>query len=224
MKTAKVIPLFKNGDKHEFTSYRPVSMLSQFSKVLEKLYAQRLDSFIEKNNLLSESQYGFRNNRSTALALMKITEEITTAVDNYQHTIGVFIDLKKAFDTIDHSILISKLNKYGVRGIVLDGLISYLHNRQQYVQLEGYKSECLKLECGVSQGSILGQKLFILYINDICEVSKIMQFVLFADDTNLFCSGDDLISLAETITNEMIKLKKWFNKNKLSLNLKKKSS
>ena len=218
---AKVIPLFKTGDKHDFTNYRPVSLLSQFSKVLEKLYVQRLDVFIEKNNLLSESQYGFRTNRSTALALMKITEEITTAIDNYEHTIGVFIDLKKAFDTIDHTILISKLNNYGVRGVVLDWLISYLHNRQQYVQLEGYRSECLKLECGVPQGSILGQKLFILYINDICEVSKIMHFVLFADDTNFFFSGDNLISVAESITNEMVKLKNWFNKNKLSLNLKK---
>ena len=221
MKTAKVIPLFKTGDKHEFTNYRPVSLLSQFSKVLEKLYVQRLNSFIEKNNLLSESQYGFRSNRSTSLALMKITEEITTAIDKYEHTIGVFIDLKKAFDTIDHNILISKLYKYGVRGIVLDWLISYLHNRQQYVQWGSYKSECLKLECGVPQGSVLGPKLFILYINDICEVSKIMQFVLFADDTNFFCSGNDLNCLAEKITNEMLKLKKWFNQNKLSLNLKK---
>lgn len=221
MKMARVIPLFKTGNKHEFTNYRPVSLLSQFSKVLEKLYVQRLDSFIEKNNLLSESQYGFRSNRSTALALMKITEEISTAIDNHKHTIGVFIDLKKAFDTIHHTILISKLNNYGIRGVVLDWLISYLHNRQQYVELGGFKSDCMKLECGVPQGSVLGPKLFILYINDICEVSKLMQFVLFADDTNFFCSGQDLKSVAESITNEMVKLKQWFNKNKLSLNLKK---
>ena len=110
MKTAKVIPLFKAGDKHSFNNYRPVSLLSQFSKVLEKFFVQKLDNFIEKNNILSESQYGFRTNWSTALAIMEIIEEITTAIDRRKYTIGVFIDLKKAFDTIDHSILFAKLN------------------------------------------------------------------------------------------------------------------
>lgn len=154
MKTAKVIPLFKSDDRHEFNNYRPVSMLSQFSKVLEKLFVQKLDIFLEKNHLLSESQYGFRTNRSTAMALMKITEEITTALDNKKYTVGVFIDLKKAFDTINHEILISKLHNYGLRGIALDWLSSYLQNIKQYVQLEGYKSECMRTVCGVPQGSV----------------------------------------------------------------------
>ena len=145
------------------------------------------------------------------MALMKITEEITTAFDNKKYTVGVFIDLKKAFDTINHEILISKLHNYGVRGIALDWLSSYLRNRKQYVQLEGYKSECMRTVCGVPQGSVLGPKLFILYINDICDVSKILQFVLFAD-TNFFCSGDDLGIIAENINNEMIKLKRWYKK------------
>ena len=103
----------------------------------------------------------------------------------------------------------------------MDWLSSYLRNRKLYVQLEGYKSECMRTVCGVPQGSVLGPKLFILYINDICDVSKILQFVLFADDTNFFCSGDDLGIIAENITNEMIKLKRWFDENKLLLNLKK---
>ncbi len=109
MKMAKVIPLFKVGDKQNLSNYRPVSLLSQFSKVLEKIFVQKFDSFIEKNNLLNESEYGFRGNRSTALALMNIIEEITTATDNKKYTIGVFIDLKKAFDMVDHNIFISKL-------------------------------------------------------------------------------------------------------------------
>ena len=103
----------------------------------------------------------------------------------------------------------------------MDWLSSYLRNRKLYVQLEGYKSECMRTVCGVPQGSVLGPKLFILYINDICDVSKILQFVLFADDTNFFGSGDDLGIIAENITNEMIKLKRWFDENKLLLNLKK---
>lgn len=221
MKTAKVIPLFKAGDKYSFNNYRPVSILPQFSKVLLKLFVQKLDHFIDKNNILSASQYGFRTNRSTALAVMEIMEEITTATDRRKYTIGVFTDLKKAFDTIDHSILFDKLNKYGVRGVVLNWLISYLHNRQQYVHFAGHTSECLKIECGVPQGSVLGPKLFILYINDICDISELLRFVLFADDTNFFCSGDNLKTLSKNIESEMVKLTTWFNVNKLSLNLEK---
>lgn len=121
MKGAKVIPLFKAGHKHSFTNYRPASLLSQFSKVLEKLFEQKLDVFLETNKLLSESQYGFRQNRPTDTALMNITEDITTATDKSKFTIGVFIDFKKAFDTLDHNILISKLQSYGMRGTISPG-------------------------------------------------------------------------------------------------------
>ena len=152
---------------------------------------------------------------------MNIYEEITSATDRKQFTIGVFIDLKKAFDTLNHNILISKLSSYGIRGVVLDWLRSYLENRKQYLQLSNIKSDLKKIECGVPQGSVLGPKLFLLYINDICDVSTILQFVLFADDTNLFCSGNDLKKLTESIGSEMIKLKTWFDVNKLSLNVKK---
>ena len=218
MKLAKVIPLFKDGDKHMLTNYRPVSLLSQFSKVLEKLFVQKLDGFIEKNSLLNENQYGFRSNRSTSSAVMNIIEDIATATDSKKHTIGVFIDL---FDTIDHSILISKLHSYGVRGIVLDWLSSYLDNRQQYVQYAANTSKKMQIQCGIPQGSVLGPKLFILYINDICNVSKILNCVLFADDTSFHCSGQDLNELIRTMEQEMIRLKTWFDVNKLSLNLKK---
>lgn len=221
MKRAKVIPLFKAGNKQSFDNYRPVSLLSQFSKVLEKLFVYKLDSFLEKHHLLSESQYGFRQKRSTATALMNIVEEITTATDEKKFTVGVFIDLKKAFDTLNHDILLSKLSWYGMRGMALNWLRSYLHNRKQYVQLTDVKSELMEIKCGVPQGSILGPKLFLLYINDICDVSKLLQFVLFADDTNFFSSGNNIQKLVESIEYEMTKLKKWFDVNKLSLNLKK---
>ena len=141
------------------------------------------------------------------------------AIDKKQQAIGVFIDLKKAFDTINHDILICKLEKYGVRGVVLDWIKSYLNGRKQFVKLGDYCSSCLDIVCGVPQGSVLGPKLFILYINDICKVSKLLKLVLFADDTNIFCSGDDLAELLKDLTEEIIKLKNWFDYNKLSLNL-----
>lgn len=109
MKVAKIIPLFKSGDRHSLTNYRPISLLSQFSKILEKLFVKKIYYFLEKHSLIHDNQFGFRSTRSTAMALMKITEDITTELENKNHTAGVFIDLKKAFDTPGHIILISKL-------------------------------------------------------------------------------------------------------------------
>ena len=117
MKIAIVIPLYKSGEKSSFNNYRPVSLLSQFSKVLEKLFDSRLQAFIDKNKLLSSSQYGFRSNLSTSYALLELIEELSKSLDDKKITIGVFIDLKKAFDTIDHQLLVQKLERYGIRGI-----------------------------------------------------------------------------------------------------------
>ena len=221
MKIAKVIPLFKAGDKCFFTNYRPISLLPQFSKVLEKLFSVRLLKFIDKCDILSECQYGFRSNRSTSLALNELIEQLTYAIDNKKVSIGVFIDLKKAFDTINHSILLKKLEHYGIRGIALKWLTSYLCNRRQFVKYNGCESEMLNITCGVPQGSILGPILFIIYINDICNVSNILKMILFADDTNAFCSGRDIVELVEVVNNELDKLNSWFRLNKLSLNVSK---
>ena len=136
-------------------------------------------------------------------------------------TIGVFIDLKKAFDTINHNILLEKLDHYGIRGITNQWLKSYLTNRQQYVRYNETDSSLSKIICGVPRGSILGPILFILYINNLCNVSDILKFVLFADDTNLFRSGTDIELLCESINNELIKINSWFKSNKLSLNISK---
>ena len=221
MKIGKVIPLYKAGDRNVFSNYRPISLLSQFSKILEKLFNERLDKFIDKCNVLNNSQYGFRNKMCTTHALINLVEEISSSLDAKTFSIGVFIDLKKAFDTVNHALLIDKLEFYGVRGPAKVWLKSYLHNRKQFVQIDDCKSTLLNVTCGVPQGSILGPKLFILYINDICNVSEIVKFILFADDTNVFHSDHDINNLCTTMSNELDKLHAWFTVNKLSLNISK---
>ena len=166
MKVAKVVPLFKAGDRSVFSNYRPISLLSQFSKILEKLFNERLDKFIDKFQLLNNCQYGFRSQMSTSHALMDLVEEITSSIDAKKiSNIGVFIDLKKAFDTVNHTLLIDKLEYYGIRGIAQEWLKSYLKDRKQLVQIDECASTLLNVTCGVPQGSILGPKLFILYIH-----------------------------------------------------------
>lgn len=221
MKIAKVIPLFKSGDKGCFNNYRPVSLLPQFSKLLEKLFNNRLDSFLEEYNILNCSQFGFRSKCNTTHALLRMVERITKCLDERKSTIGIFIDLKKAFDTVNHPILLKKLEKYGIRGNANAWIESYLSQRNQYVNINGQNSEMLPISCGVPQGSILGPKLFILYVNDMCNASELFEYVLFADDTNLFCSDENAQNLNNIVNNGLLELKTWFAANRLSLNVNK---
>ena len=171
---------------------------------------------MEINDILSNNQYGCRNN--SFLALIDLNEQLTKSIVDKLCTIGVFIDFKKAFDTIDHSLLLQKLNRYVIRGIANSWLGSYLKERSQYIFYNNENSDEMNICCGVPQGSILGPKMFILYINDMVNVSKIFKCIIFADDTNLFCTSKDIVSLSVTICNELLKLK-WFALNKLSLNI-----
>lgn len=146
-------------------------------------------------------------------------EEITSALDQEKYAIGVFIDLKKAFDTINHSILLCKLEKYGIRGVAGDWLKSYLTGRLQYVKMGHYIYDTLGIACGVPQGSVLGPKLFNVYINDIFNVSQALKLILFADDTNIFYSSDNYNELVTVVNMELKAIKKWMDLNKLSLNI-----
>lgn len=219
MKIAKVIPIFKSDDKHSFTNYRPISLLPQFSKILEKLFNTRLENFLEKHQIINERQYGFRTDRTTSMAIIEATEEITNALDRNEYAIGIFIDLKKAFDTINHSILLNKLEQYGIRGVAGDWLKSYLTGRVQYVKMGQHASQSLGIVCGVPQGSVLGPKLFNVYINDIFSVSQSLKLILFADDTNIFYSSNNYHELLDTVNKELNTIKKWLDRNKLSLNI-----
>lgn len=221
LKIARVVPIYKNDDRTSVNNYRPISVLPFFSKIIERLMYNRTLDFLNKNEILAKNQYGFRENHSTSMALIKLIDQITEELNNKQFSIGIFIDLSKAFDTIDHSILIQKLQRYGIRGIALDWFKSYLQNRQQYVSIGDKNSSLRPVFCGVPQGSIMGPLLFIVYINDITNVSKLANLIMFADDTNLFYSHNNLDILCDDINNDLLLISSWFKLNKLSLNIKK---
>ena len=221
LKIAKICPIFKAGNSHEFSNYRPISVLPSFSKVFEKAAYNRLQSFLNKECILNCNQYGFRAKHSTYMALLDMYDKISDAIDQNKYSVGVFIDLSKAFDTIDHKILCCKLEHYGVRGLPLRWFADFLSNRKQCVNYNNVLSNFNSVVCGVPQGSILGPLLFILYVNDMNNCSDILKFILFADDTNLFYSCNNLIGFQKTIDGELDKLNNWFQANKLSLNIKK---
>ena len=219
LKIAKVIPLHKGGSTQELNNFRPISLLSIFDKIMEKLMHKRLYSFIEEHNILFRNQFGFRKGSSTTHSLIEITEKIKESIDNGKFGCGIFIDLKKAFDTVNHNILLSKLEHYGVRGTILKWFESYLTDRKQYVFYNGISSETKSITCGVPQGSVLGPLLFLLYINDLPNISEKLSFFLFADDTNIYYESDNLQELEKTVNAELKKLCLWLNINRLALNV-----
>ena len=192
-------------------NYRPISLLSNISKLIEKLMYVRLYRFFNLHNTLLECQFGFRANHSTSHALISITEKLRDALDTGHFACGVFIDLKKAFDTVDHKILISKLEHYGVRGIIKDWLSSYLDNRKQFVSLNGFKSSLNFITCGFPQGSVLGPLLFLIYITDLSSSVKHSVVHHFADDTNLICINKSLKLLNKHINYDLKGITDWLN-------------
>ena len=221
MKIAQVLPLFKAGKRCDVGNYRPISLLPLFSKILERIMHSRLYQYFESNNLLYCKQFGFRKNCGVDYGLMEAVDSISHSMSNRKMTLGVFIDLSKAFDTVDHKILLKKLKKYGVTGEELMWFESYLSNRKQFVKIENKESDLLKISCGVPQGSILGPLLFLIYVNDMYLFVPKLSVIMFADDTNLFVSGKDHKSLFNIMNNQLQLIEDWFAANKLSLNLQK---
>ena len=221
LKVARVIPIFKSGDATSFSNYRPVSVLPLFSKILESLMFKRLISFVNEYGLLYQHQFGFRTYHSPNLALIYLIDKVSNALEDGDYVLGLFLDFSKAFDTVNHDILLSKLEHYGVRGVPLNWFKSYLCGRQQFVEYQSVCSNQRTITCGVPQGSILGPLLFLLYINDLAHVSSKIFFLLFADDSNLFLSGKNPNDLIKTMNAEIANVVDWLRINKLSLNLKK---
>ena len=189
---------FKSGDNSLTSNYRPISILPCFSKILERIMYNRIYNYLTANNILYNKQFGFQKQHSTEHAIIQLTNEILNSFEQNLLTLGVFIDLSKAFDTVDHSILITKLDHYGIKGKTLNWFKSYLKYRSQCVCLESDSSDFKEISCGVPQGSILGPLLFLIYVNDIYNTSGKLKFILFADDTNLFYSHHDVYMLFDT--------------------------
>ena len=221
LKTAKVIPIFKKDSKLDYSNYRPVSLLSNIEKIIEKLMYRRLYTFLNNKNIIYDLQFGFRQEYSTSHALINITENIRKTLDDGNIGCGVFVDLQKAFDTVDHQILLAKLNHYGIRGVSNDWFKSYLSNRSQYVSINGYESSLAVINCGVVQGSVLEPLLFLLYINDLNQAIKFCKVYHFADDTNLLCHSNSIKKLNKLVNADLKHLVNWLNANKISLNVRK---
>ena len=218
-KIARVVPLYKNGQRSIPGNYRPISVLPAISKIMERILHDQLYNYLTKFDLFSDTQFGFRKFHSTAGALLDCTNEWYINLDRKMFNLVVLIDLKKAFDTVDHQILLSKLELYGIKGQAINLLKSYLTNRKQRCQIRNSFSSERLIKCGVPQGSILGPLLFLLYINDLPHCLSKTKPRLFADDTNLTASANSMTDLEAAVNSDLENLRKWLIANKLSLNV-----
>jgi hypothetical protein len=217
LKQCRVIPIFKAGDQLECDNYRPISLLSSISKILEKVVAEKLVHHLTVNDLLYKHQYGFLAGKSTEQNLLQILDFITSALNEGMFCIGVFLDLRKAFDVCSHSILLAKLEKMGIKDTALNWFKNYLSGRSQKVEINGVFSDPLNLDISVIQGSILGPILFLCYINDFWLATTLFT-VLFADDTTGLGKGKNLGELTAYVNTELQKISNWFRANKMAVN------
>ena len=193
---------------------------ASLSKILERAVHDQLYSFLTTNSILHPSQSGFRSGHSTNTALLDVSDFILNNMNEGRATAAIFLDLKKAFDTVNHDILISKLHCYGIKGSALNWFISYLTDRSQVVTINSHLSDSQNINIGVPQGSVLGPLLFIIYVNSLPD-SVTCKCIMYADDTTLLCSSSDPISLQSDLTSSLTSIANWFKVNKLTLNVKK---
>ena len=218
LKLGQILPFHKRDDKSNCNNYRPISLISNLSKIIEKIVYSRLYLFLEQEELLYSRQFGFCSNHSTTDALIDITEKIKEACDNKLYSCGVFLDLQKAFDTVNHNILLQKLTYYGVRGLANNWFRTFISQHVQFTSINKANSDPHLITHGVPQGSVLGSLLFLIFINDLHKAIKNSDVHLFADDTNLLYSNKSLKKINKHINQDLSFLSKLLRSNKISLN------
>ena len=227
MKKADVIPLYKAKDNQETNNYRPISLLLTISKLLEKIMYKRTYCFLEDSNQIYKSQYGFRTAHSCENAISELVSEIIKGKQDGMYTLAVFLDLSKAFDSLEHEVLLSKLYKYGIRGVAYEWYKSYLTNRQMRVKCNVASSgkteysDYMKVSYGTPQGSCLGPLIFLIFTNDLYRHLVYTSAILFADDTTVHKTHRNLTYLQWCMEDDLSTLSDWFAANKLTLNLEK---
>lgn len=221
LKVAKVTPVYKSGSKTDPGNYRPISVLPVLSKILEKLLHTRLQNYLDSINYISKQQYGFRPKSNTLTATIDLVTKIKQNIDKKNIVLGIFVDLKKAFDTVSHELLLQKLEFLGITGKALQMFKSYLTQRSQIVKINSFQSKSLPITCGIPQGSILGPLLFLIYINNIQELGLNGHITLYADDTCLFYFGSSIHNLILKAQEDLNILQNWFQNNLLTINISK---
>ena len=224
MKIARVSLVFKTGDIADISNWRPISVFPCFSKILERVMYNRLYIYLADQKILHPQQFSFRKGHSTEHAIAQLADQIYEPFENDNYTVGIFVDLSKAFDTVDHTILLKKLGIYGITRANLAWFRSYLTNRKQYICINNdNKTNEQKVTCGVPQGSILGSLLSLIYVNNLPSASNLLNTIMFADDAYLFFEHKDISVLFLTVNREFQNIYEWFISNKLSLNVKKRN-
>lgn len=221
LKKSRVVPIYKNGNSEECQNYRPISILPAISKIFETILKTRITSFLEKHEILTENQHAYQEGKSTITAMEAVLANIVTAFNNKKYTQISFCDLSKAFDSVDHGVLLNKLWKLGFRGKVHSLLTSYLSNRSQTVFWQNHASPETTTVRGVPQGSVLGPILFLVYVNDLVECVEADRVCLFADDTTFINSSTDMEELKKTTQSCLKQAGDWFDANKLQMNVNK---
>ena len=220
-KKSEITPIFKDGDKFDTNNYWPISSLPYLRKIVERCITNRILTFYEHTNFFSKFQFSFQKRKSTTLSLIELTENIYKSLNSKEYHLSVFIGLTKVFDTINHQILFKKSELSGIRGIVLDWLSSYLLNREYFVKIGSFSSCSKFVNIRLPKGSILGPILFLVHINDLPSVSKIFEYIMFADETNVSFYDSNLESLISKVNFELKKIETWNISNRLTINAEK---